>query len=267
MYLTHNYSFLAYAAAMEGRKAETLAVVQQLAEHAPLSMQLAMGQSGWGTSQQYAALVRFGLWDELIALGPPDDRAPGLTAAYLYGRGVALAARGRTDDARHALDELRALGEGVPADSQAGFNTLLSIAQPIIAARIAATLAAHEEAVTLLQEAVAAEDKLAYNEPPEWFFPVRHLLGAQLLIAARPAQAESVYREDLRRNPDNGWALFGLAAALRAQGESHAAARVTRSLTRAWAHADVRLEGSAFWFAGADATTCECQRTPSAHRQ
>jgi tetratricopeptide (TPR) repeat protein len=260
MYLVHNYSFLAYAVAMEGRKAETLTVVQQLVEHAPLSMQLAMGQSGWSTSQQYAALVRFGLWDELIALGPPDAQAPGLTAAYLYGRGVALAARGRTDEARHALDELRALAEGVPAEGHA-LRSMLSIAQPIVAARIAATLAHNEEAVTLLQEAVAVEDALPYNEPPDWFFPVRHLLGAQLLIAARPAQAERVYREDLRRNPDNGWALFGLAAALRAQGEPRAAARVTQALKRAWAHADVPLEGSAFWFAGADVTTCECQRT------
>src|SRR5205807_1350317 len=94
MYFAHNYSFLAFSAAMEGRKAETLAAVQSVAQTVPVDMLLAMGDSGWNLTQQYAALVRFGLWDEMIALLPPDPRAQGLTAGYLFGRGVALAARG-----------------------------------------------------------------------------------------------------------------------------------------------------------------------------
>jgi tetratricopeptide (TPR) repeat protein len=266
MYLVHNYSFLAYAAAMEGRKAETLAVAQSLVEKAPLDMQLAMGNSGWSSSQQYTALVRFGLWDELIALGPPDPRAPGLTLAWLYGRGVALAARGRTDEAQRSLAQLQALAGTLPANWQT-LRSMLAIATPIVAARIAATQQHDDEAVALLERAVAADDATAYDEPPEWFLPPRHLLGAQLLIAHRPAQAERVYREDLRRNPANGWSLYGLAAALRAQGRSAAAARIAPQLTVAWRQADVRLEGSAFWFAGADATTCECQRPVSVKRQ
>ena len=85
-------------------------------------------------------------------------------------------------------------------------------------------------------------------------------LGAQLLIAGRAAEAERVYREDLIRNPANGWSLFGLAAALRAQGKGSAAARTLHEFERAWRHADVRLSASAFWFAGADRLSCECQR-------
>ena len=83
MYLGHNYAFLAWSAAAEGRKAETLAAVQSLVATVPPDMFLEMGDSGWGLSSQYAALVRFGLWDEAIALGSPDGRAPGLTAGYL----------------------------------------------------------------------------------------------------------------------------------------------------------------------------------------
>jgi tetratricopeptide (TPR) repeat protein len=263
MYLAHNHSFLAFSAAMEGRKAETLAAVQDVATTVPVDMVLTMGDSGWILAQSYAALVRFGLWDEAIALGAPDARAPGLTAGYLYGRGVALAARGRLEDARAALAQLHQLTTAVPADAQAGFNSLhdiLAVAEPILAGRIAATEQHNDEAVARLREAVAAQDKLAYNEPADWFFPARHLLGAQLLIARQPAEAERVYREDLKRNPANGWALYGLAAALRAQGKASEAARVTHQFEASWRHADIRLQASAFWFAGADNLSCECQR-------
>jgi tetratricopeptide (TPR) repeat protein len=248
---------------MEGRKAETLAAVQSVVAAVPLEVLLARGDSGWSLTPQYAALVRFGLWDEAIALGAPDPRAPGLTAGYLYARGVALAARGRLEEARASLAQLRQLAAAIPADAQAGFNTLhhvLEVAVPIVAARIAATEQRNDEALALLRQAVTAQDGLARDEPADWFFPARHLLGAQLLIARRAADAERVYREDLDRNPKNGWSLYGLAAALREQGKAREAAQATREFEAAWRHADVRLQGSAFWFAGADTTSCECQR-------
>jgi tetratricopeptide (TPR) repeat protein len=269
MYLAHNYGFLAYSAAMEGRKAESLASVQSAVQVVPLDMVLMMGDSGWLLSLPYAALVRFGLWDELIALGPPDERAPGLTSAWLYGRGTALAAHGRLKDAREVLAQLQALQARIAADSPAGFNTLrgiLAVAVPIVAARIAASEHHDDEAIAQLRLAVAAEDQLAYNEPADWFFPARHLLGAQLLTAGRAAEAESVYREDLRRNPHNGWALYGLAVALKRQGKGGESARTRRELEAAWRHADIRLESSAFWFAGPDTSSCECQREALADR-
>lgn len=263
MYLAHNYAFLAYSAAMEGRKAETLGAVASAAAAMPLEHVLAMGDSGWSLTPQYAALVRFGLWDEMIAVLPPAPGAPGLTAGYLYARGVALAARGRLEEARRRLGELEALAATVPADTAAGFNTLrdiLAVAAPVVAARIAASDGRAAEAARSLEQAVAAEDRLAYDEPADWFFPVRHILGAQLLESGQPAQAERVYRRDLERNPDNGWSLYGLATALRAEGRKGAAAASERELARVWKHADVRLVSSAFWFAGSDTTSCECQR-------
>jgi len=270
MYLAHNYAFLAFSAATEGRKAETLAAVQSVVQTVPVDMMLAMGDSGWNLTQQYAALVRFGLWDEMIAQLAPDPRASGLTAGYLYARGVALAARGRIDEAKGALAELQKLGAVAGPQTLAGFNTLqdvVSVAQPIVAARIAASEQHREDAIRLLEQAVAAEDKLAYNEPADWFFPVRHLLGAQLLLAGRAAPAEQVYREDLRRHPKNGWALQGLATALKAQGRTRDAIRTRHELAAVWQHADIQLPGSAFWFAGADTSDCACQRQASGERQ
>ena len=270
MYLAHNSAFLAYSAAMEGRKAETLVAVQDLAATLPVPMLVMMKDSGWAVAAQYAALVRFGLWDELIALEPPDARLPGATAAYLYGRGVALAARGQLAPARQALAGLQQLAKTLDPSVQGGFNSLtdlIAVAEPIVAARLAATERHDAQAIALLQQAVAAEDRLAYDEPADWFFPARHLLGAQLLLAGRPADAEKVYREDLRLNPDNGWALYGLSLALRAQGRGVDATRVARQQARAWRHADVRLPASAFWYAGVDSASCECQHLASQNRQ
>lgn len=253
----------AYQASMEGRKADALAAAQDLAGQALLEQVLARGGSGWELTPQYAVLVRFGLWDELIALGPPDPRAPGLTAGYLYGRGVALAARGRLADARVALTALGRLGaEARPGAGVAGreLHDLIAVAVPVVAARIAATELRNQDAIRELEEAVAAEDRLPDGERADWFFPVRHLLGAQLLFAGNAAEARRVYREDLERHPANGWALRGLTAALRAAGRNGAAAARERQFERAWKQADVRLTASAFWFPGADTTSCDCQR-------
>ncbi len=270
MYLAHNYSFLAYSAAMEGRKAETLASVQNVVDVYPVSMALAMGDSGWSLTQRYAALVRFGLWDEMIGLEPPAQGAVGLTAGYLYGRGFALAARGRAEEARAALAELHTLSSGIAPEVMAGFNSLrdlLGVAEPVVAARIAASEADNASSVDLLEQAVAAEDRLAYNEPSDWFFPVRQLLGAQLLIAGRARDAERVYREDLRRTPRNGWSLYGLTLALAAQGRTSAARRARPEQQQAWRHADVALPASAFWYAGVDTASCECEHRALGHRQ
>jgi tetratricopeptide (TPR) repeat protein len=256
----------AYVASMEGRKADALAAAQELAAKLAVEQVFAAGSSGWVLAPQYTALVRFGLWDELIALLPPDARLPGLNAGYLYARGVAFAARGQLAEAHEALADLERLGASGPADRDDGrgaLQDLIAVAAPVVAARIAATELRNADAVRELEKAVAAEDRLAGDPGAGWFFPVRDLLGAQLLIAGRAAEAVDVYRGDLERHPRNGWALYGLAAALRAAGDKTAARRAEREFARVWEHADVRLLSSAFWFAGPDTTSCECQRQPA----
>jgi tetratricopeptide (TPR) repeat protein len=137
----------------------------------------------------------------------------------------------------------------MPADAIAGQNTVrdvFGVAVAIVQARIAASEKRTDEAISKLRQATAAEDKLAYDEPKDWFFPARHLLGRQLLKSGKASEAESVYREDLEQNPANGWALYGLSAALKAQGKMTEAAQVTRQFQAAWRYADVTPTASAF---------------------
>jgi tetratricopeptide (TPR) repeat protein len=103
-----------------------------------------------------------------------------------------------------------------------------------------------ETAISLLEHAVRVEDGLIYSEPPDWHFPPRHQLGAILLNAGRASEAYTVYSEDLRRNPDNGWALYGLAQAHRALKRDQEAAEAEARLKKAWAGADFPLVASRF---------------------
>ena len=249
MYTAHNYQFLAASAAMEGRRAEAIAAADSSRKVVSDELLLAMPGADWYVAELYTARVRFGLWDELLALNAPDPRLTGLTGGYLYGRAVALAAKGRVAEARTALGELQALAAAKRAEAPAGMNAVkdvLGVAVPIAQARIAAAEHHPDEALALLRQAVAAEDRLAYNEPQDWFFPARHLLGAALMEAGQLGEAEKLYREDLRRNPANGWALYGLSAALKAQGKTKEAQQYSRQFAIAWQHADVMLTRSAF---------------------
>ena len=249
MYTAHNYQFLAYSAAAEGRKAETLAATEKSRSVMSDEMMLAMPGVDWYVAESYAAQVRFGLWDDLLAAPAPNQRLPGLTGGYLFGRGMALAAKGRIDEAKAAASALQHLAAAIPSETPAGQNTLkdvLAIAVPIVQARIADAEHHRKDAASLLRQAVAAEDRLAYDEPKNWFFPARHLLGAQLLQAGNATEAEIVYREDLRQNPANGWALYGLSAALKAQGKTQEAEKVAKQFKIAWQNADILLTASAY---------------------
>src|SRR5258707_2599512 len=140
MYTGHNYQFLAYCAAMEGRKAETLEAVRNSRETIPDEMLLAMPGFDWPLAAEYAATVRFGLWDDMLAKPTPNPKLPALTGGYLYGRGMALASKGRIDEAKATLAQLQRLAASLPAATPAGFNSardVFAVAAAIVQARIA----------------------------------------------------------------------------------------------------------------------------------
>lgn len=249
MYVAHNHQFLAYSAAMEGRKAEALEAARTTIEAVPDAVLSMMPGFDWCLTENYPVMLRFGLWDEMLAEPKPNPAFKARTGAYLYARATALAAKGCVGEAQATLAEFEKLAAETPADYGACLNSakdVFTVAMLIPKARIADAQGNTELAISILQDAVAKEDRLAYDEPADWFFPVRHLLGAELLKAGRAQEAEAVYREDLRRNPDNGWALFGLAQALEAENKVAEAARADEQFRGAWKHADTTLTASAF---------------------
>jgi tetratricopeptide (TPR) repeat protein len=211
-------------------------------------MLLTMPGSGmdWYVGELYAAMVRFGMWDDILAEPAPNPKLIGLTGAYLYAQTAALAAKGRVEDAKASLAELEKASAGEDAAGLNRVRDVLAVAVLDAKARMALAESKVDEALGLLREAVGKEDALAYSEPADWFFPTQHLLGVVLVKAGRAADAEPVCRDDLRRHPNNGWALFGLAQSLKMLGRAADANAAQQQFDIAWKNADVTLSGSAF---------------------
>jgi tetratricopeptide (TPR) repeat protein len=123
-------------------------------------------------------------------------------------------------------------------------SDLMQIAKEHLAGEIDAASKNHDSAIKHLQAAVNTEDHLTYDEPPPWSNPTRHYLGAVLLEAKRPAEAEKVYRQELQKFPKNGWSLLGLQQSLRAQNKTEEGESVNKEFDAAWAGADIKLTAS-----------------------
>jgi tetratricopeptide (TPR) repeat protein len=249
MYSAHNYQFLAFATAMQGRRADTLDAVHKSRAIISDELLTAMPGADWYVAETYSAMVRFGMWQEILAEPAPNPQLIGLTVGYHYGRTNALAATSRLEEARIELAELEKHASAATPDDGAGLSPapdVFAVAVLVAKARLAAAEARNDEAIALLTEANTKEDALAYDEPSDWFFPTRHLLGAALLRAGRAQDAEAVYHEDLRRHPENGWALYGLTQSLIAQHKDADAGKWRQQFDAAWKDADIALTASAF---------------------
>lgn len=249
-YYPHNYHFLALAATLAGRSAQALAAADKTASTTPVRLARTIPALEPYLHYRYLTRVTFGRWDELLAAPLPPPDLPFSRGMAQYARGVALAATGRFAEAQAALDSVKQIAAaGVTAYASAGWTTPssnLQIAEHALAGEIAARQGKYDEAVTHFVAAQKIEDQQLYTEPPDWYYPIRHSLGAVLLKAGKPAEAEAAYREDLKRFPENGWALFGLAQALHAQNKHTEGAEVDARFQKAWAGADVKLEASRF---------------------
>ena len=248
MYYPHNLDFVWHAAGMEGRGAECVRAARDFSAGVPTDVVLEMPDMETAKAAPLLAQALFARWDAVLAEPGPPARMLYVTGAWRYSRGLALNAQGRREEAGRELAALRAVQASVPADrTLANFfkmSEMLELASQVLAGEIAARGGDADTAVKHLAEAVRIQDGHWFTEPPPWYFPVRQSLGAALLQAGRAAEAEAVYREDLRRNPENGWSLFGLAQSLRAQNKTVEAAAVDARFRRAWARADVTLTSS-----------------------
>ena len=247
-YYPHNLHFLWWAATADGRASLAIDAARKLAAKIPDEMLKDMPMLAGFRIVPAFALSRFGRWDEVLREPPPPFGAPFYQGLWHYARGLAFVGKGQLLDAEGELIAVRKTLAGpdldAPLFSPNTMRAVLAIAPEVLAGELAAARRDYLTAVSHLERAVRLEDGLVYTEPAEWHYPPRHALGAVLLDAGRPAEAETVYWEDLRRNPENGWALTGLLQALKAQGRAQDAGVIADRLSRAWRRADVRPDAS-----------------------
>lgn len=243
-HVSHHRHFLWATASMEGRGAVALEAATALAaEVAADGTPFGRAGNEYFAALPLFALVRFARWDEILAAPAPKGASAYPRGVWHYARGIALARTGRANDAQAELAALVAAADDASlADlSFKGIDPLdayLRVGIESLRGEIALARRQHARALAHLRRAVELEDALEVEEPPSWAAPQRHALGAALLLAGRPAEAEQVFREDLVRYPANGWALYGLAESLRRQGRRAEAQRALAEYRAAWALAD-----------------------------
>lgn len=248
-YYPHNIHFLYAAAAMAGRSEVAIQAARDLVAKVPDELVRGVPPLEMFKPTAYFALTRFGKWEEILKEPAPAAEFKYTTGIWRYARGRALAATGKMEEAQAELDSLAKLAEEVGPDLIISINSgkaLLQIATKVLSGEIAAGEGRTDDAVKALNEAVEIEDRLVYEEPPPWYQPVRQNLGAVFLAAERPGEAEQVYLEDLKRNPNNGWSFYGLMNSRKAQGKKKEAASAKKGFEKAWERADVKLTASRF---------------------
>jgi tetratricopeptide (TPR) repeat protein len=194
-------------------------------------------------------MVRFGMWEELLAAPAPPHDLPVTTAFWRFGRSVAHSALGNVDEGAAELAVFREAYSRVPESALIGNNTarvVLDVALPFAEGELEYRRKNYARAFELLREAVRRDDALRYDEPWGWMEPTRHALGALLLEQGKLAEAEAVYREDLELHPENGWALHGLAECLRRSGREEEAAAVDERFRAAWSESDIVIKASCY---------------------
>jgi tetratricopeptide (TPR) repeat protein len=251
-YYPHNIHFLWDSASMEGRSRTAIDAARKAASSIP--------QDAWRTLpmlQQFMvtpllAYTRFGKWELILKEPNPPEDALFVVGVWHFARGLAFTATGKLDDATQELGRLQRMTamdslEGLRVTfSRNGAKTILAIAVNVLSGELAAKRGDYEQAIANLHRGVLLEDNLVYTEPPDWNVPVRQSLGAVLLAAGRPAEAEAVYWQDLIHNRENGWALYGLMLSLRAQSKEAEAAAIESRFRVAWKESDVTLTASRF---------------------
>ena len=243
MYYGHNLHFLAISNAFAGNSRAAIAAAGKLYDVAAPRISASPWVDGYLMTPALL-LAQFERWDEVLALPEPAFEAPMTSAMWHFARTLAFAGKGRPDDARAEKARFADAAKAMAKTIDYGNNNaekLAQVAAPYLDGRLALMAGNTAAAITRLRQAVAAEDALAYDEPPPWYLSSRDALGAALLRAGDLPAAEQVFRDELAIHPESGRALFGLHAALAGQGRAQEALAVQKRFDRAWRGADVTL--------------------------
>jgi tetratricopeptide (TPR) repeat protein len=250
-YYGHNIHFLWTSSEMEGRYQASIGAARRLIKAVnALELAKSLPIAELYVFTPVVTQLRFGKWDEILAEPAPPAQLKLDTAVWLYSRGFAHANKGDLAAAKADRAQLAALAQSADFSAFAAFNVpakpMTDLSLALLDGEIARAGGDLDDAIGRFRLAAEIEHGLSYTEPPYWHQPTSHLLGAALLQAHRPAEAEAVYRESLRAYRIDGWALFGLAQALEAQGKTAEAAAVRKQLAPVWRFADVELTASRF---------------------
>jgi len=247
MYYSHNLHFIAMCASMNGNYPEARKNAELLAANVGPHVK-EMPLEGFMTIP-LAVNLRFHRWEDILKMPQPDPELKALTGFWHFARGMAFAGTGKVSEAEAEYKVVSDAEVATPPDLI--FNSpinnktkdILKIAENVLGAKIALAKKDVPTAIGKLQAAVAVQDTLKYDEPPDWFFPVRESLGAVLLMNGDPAGAEKVFRADLDRNLRNPRSLFGLREALKAQGKDYDAGFVQDEFKASWkGEAELKVE-------------------------
>lgn len=236
-YYPHNLHFIWMGATAAGQETLALDSARRVAAAIPKEALGTIPILQGFVVVPYWAMVRFGKWDDVLGDKGPRHETAFTRGAWRYARAMAFTATGQLAEAEKELAELNTLLKDESLKGQTTFSTntglaILRIAPEVIAGEMAAKRKDWDAATLHLDRAIRYEDALVYQEPPDWHAPVRQNLGAVLLEAGRPDEAEAVYWEDLRKNPENVWSLTGVLEALKAQGKKQDADKIDSRLQK-----------------------------------
>ena len=243
----HATDFLRYAGTLQGNFEIAISNAFQLATSITKES-VALGQGQKRIAAPWLVLKIFGRWDDLLNHEPAYQGTPYLDGIWAYSLGSAYLAKGNLKEAEKELERLKAIATAPNADEYrvgaTPSSAVLKLASYGLEGEFLMASGDLTGAIEAFRAGVAIEDQNNYTEPPDWAQPMRHYLGAALLLAGQAEQAESVYRRDLRWNQNNGWSLFGLGQALIAQDKKREAVEVLEAWQKAWAFADIELSSS-----------------------
>lgn len=248
MYYNHNIHMLAASHAGAGNFAGAIKAAKELEANVGPNVK-AMPMLEMFVPYHLVTLARFQKWDDILAYPQPAAEMKVTNAMWRLARGLALNEKRKTSDAEAELKALQSVIATIPADAGIGNSSahgVLKVATELISGEIALAKGDAKGGLDALRRAVAAEDLVNYNEPPDWHLPTREWLGRALMRTGNFAEAETVFRKEIDKNPKNGRALFGLSAALEKQGKSSSAALVKKEFEAAWKDADTKLSTDAF---------------------
>jgi tetratricopeptide (TPR) repeat protein len=250
LYYMHNVHFLAYSAMMEGRYQTAIDAARKIEANIPpefLKNYVKLADGFMPTALH--VMIRFGKWEEILKEPEPEEWRLFTRAERHFARSVALSALGKTDEAAQEIELLDKVTAQMDDEWLMGNNKatdVIAIARKMAEGELAFRKRETDKAFNLLREAVKMEEQLAYDEPPGWMQPVRHALGALLMADGKFAEAEEVYRADLKRHPNNAWSLLGLRQSLGRQGKTDQAEKMTQLVNTAWSRADVKPVASCY---------------------